>query len=61
MQRQEMKTVNATLISAQQGTNLIERDFSPGDFSLRELLEELKLIPPRKEESLMLEEFDPSY
>ena len=44
MQRQEMKTVNASSISAQQSTNLIERNFSPGDFRLRELLEELRLI-----------------
>ena len=56
MQRQEMKTVNAASISAQGSTNLIERNFSPGDFCLRELLEELRLIPPEKKKSLLLEE-----
>ena len=57
MQRQEIKAVNAASISVQGNTNLLERDFSPGDFRLRELLEELRLIPPKESKSLLLEEF----
>ena len=51
-----MKTVNATSISAQESTNLIERNFSPSDFCLRELLEEQRPIPPEKKKFLLLEE-----
>ena len=35
-----METVNAASISDHQSTGLIERDFRPDDFRLRELLEE---------------------
>ena len=48
--------LNAVSIFAQQDTNLIERNFSPGDFHFRELLHELRSIPPKKKESLLLEE-----
>ena len=54
-----MRTVNAAAISAQQGTNLIERNFSPGDFHLRELSKKLNPIPRKRKESLLLEELDP--
>ena len=57
MQRQETKVVNAASISILERSNLIERDFSPGDFYLQELLEELRLIPPKESKSLSLEEF----
>ena len=59
MQRQEMKAVNAASISVRGSTNLLERNFSPGDFRLRELLEELRLIPPKEKKSLLLEELIP--
>ena len=49
MQRQEIKMLDAVSIFAQQDTNLIERNFSPGAFCLRELLKELRSIPPKKE------------
>ena len=56
MQRQEIKMLDAVSIFAQQDTNLIERNFSPGDFCLRELLNELRSIPPKEKKSLLLEE-----
>ena len=60
MQRQEVTTVNAAAIFPQQGTNLMERNFSPGNFHLRELVEELKVTPRKKKKSFLLEELDPS-
>ena len=60
MQSHEFTTVNAAAIFPQQGTNLMERNFSPGDFHLRELVEELKVTPRNKKKSFWLEELDPS-
>ena len=56
MQRQEIKMLVAVSMLAQENTNLIERNFSPGDFRLRELFDEPKSIPPREKESLLWEE-----
>ena len=60
MQRHEFTTVNAAAIFPQQGTNLMERNFSPGDFHLRELVEELRVTPRKKKKSFLLEELEPS-
>ena len=56
MQRQEIKMLDAVSMIAQQDTNLIERNFIPGDFRLRELFNELRSIPPKEKKSLLLEE-----
>ena len=55
MQRQEIKMLDAVSVFAQQDPNLIERNFSPGDFRLRELFNELRSIPSREKKSLLLE------
>ena len=60
MQRQEIKMLDAVSIFAQQDTNLIERNFSPGDFCLRELFNKTKVNSSKKKKSFCWRSFSSS-
>ena len=60
MQRQEIAAAIVWTKHPKRSFHLIEKNFSLGDFYLKELSEKLKPIPRKKKKSLSLEELDPS-